>query len=568
MSELKSCDLVMKGGITSGIVYSTAIPVIAENYRLKQIGGTSAGAIGAVIAGAAEYRRQTAPDAERMAGFIRTEELAAELGTKLKSLFQPPAKLERLFNAFTGVLESKGGRLSKAHAFLSGYGLRYYGLILGLLALPVSLILAFCLSLFWVKIALASLVLAIVCAILLYGAISKDISCLEDNDFGLCSGKTQSKHSQSAFSDWIAEQINEVAGKPQSEGPLTIGELRKHDIDVAAITSDLSSGRPFQLPLKLGSFYFSESEFKNLFPDWVLNYFIQHGEKADEEDMIGCDKQDLRKLPILDDMPVLLVVRLSLSFPLLISAVPLYRREFQEGKKPVFKRSLFSDGGISSNFPIHFFDSLLPSRPTFGISLGTINPKDPKVDERVRMRHATYSERQPVKEIRGLGGFFGAIFDTAANWQDTLQTQLAGYAERIVEIRLDPKKEGGLNLDMDKATIDLLGNYGREAGEKLIESFDARKHREIRAKSTMPALEAMLAGYANAYKKDEWQSEGWAEIFSSSEELNGVMHDFAKTLVKTGTAFDGKISDAFDEAKPDAKIRFVADADRTPKHAE
>ena len=193
MPELKSCDLVMKGGITSGIVYSTAIPVIAEKYRFKQIGGTSAGAIGAVIAGAAEYRRQTAPEAERMAGFIRTEELAGELGTKLKSLFQPPPKLERLFNAFIGVLESKGGRFSKAHAFLRQYGLRYYGLILGLLALPISLILAFCLSLFWVKIALASLVLAIICAILLFGAISKDISCLEDNDFGLCSGKTQSK---------------------------------------------------------------------------------------------------------------------------------------------------------------------------------------------------------------------------------------------------------------------------------------------------------------------------------------------------------------------------------------
>ena len=150
--------------------------------------------------------------------------------------------------------------------------------------------------------------------------------------------KPSPKHSQSAFSDWIAEQINEVAGKPQSEGPLTIGELRKHEIDVAAITSDLSSGRPFQLPLKLRSFYFSESEFRNLFPDWVMDYFLRHGEKIPEEKLIGCEKKDLRRLPIKDAMPVLLVVRMSLSFPMLISAVPLYRVEFQEEQEDIFKK--------------------------------------------------------------------------------------------------------------------------------------------------------------------------------------------------------------------------------------
>jgi Patatin-like phospholipase len=39
------CDLVMKGGITSGIVYPLAIVEIAKAFRLRSIGGTSAGAI-------------------------------------------------------------------------------------------------------------------------------------------------------------------------------------------------------------------------------------------------------------------------------------------------------------------------------------------------------------------------------------------------------------------------------------------------------------------------------------------------------------------------------------------
>jgi hypothetical protein len=41
------CDLIMKGGITSGIVYPPAISEIARDHRLRKIGGTSAGAIAA-----------------------------------------------------------------------------------------------------------------------------------------------------------------------------------------------------------------------------------------------------------------------------------------------------------------------------------------------------------------------------------------------------------------------------------------------------------------------------------------------------------------------------------------
>ncbi len=43
----RCCDLVMKGGITSGILYPPAICRIAERFHLVGIGGTSAGAIAA-----------------------------------------------------------------------------------------------------------------------------------------------------------------------------------------------------------------------------------------------------------------------------------------------------------------------------------------------------------------------------------------------------------------------------------------------------------------------------------------------------------------------------------------
>ena len=51
------CDIVMKGGITSGLIYPRAVAELAEVYRFKNIGGTSTGAIAAALTAAAEYRR-------------------------------------------------------------------------------------------------------------------------------------------------------------------------------------------------------------------------------------------------------------------------------------------------------------------------------------------------------------------------------------------------------------------------------------------------------------------------------------------------------------------------------
>ncbi|HJS72645.1 MAG TPA: patatin-like phospholipase family protein, partial [Vicinamibacteria bacterium] len=53
----RKCDIIMKGGITSGIVYPKAVCRLAVEYRFRSIGGTSAGAIAAAATAAAEYGR-------------------------------------------------------------------------------------------------------------------------------------------------------------------------------------------------------------------------------------------------------------------------------------------------------------------------------------------------------------------------------------------------------------------------------------------------------------------------------------------------------------------------------
>jgi predicted acylesterase/phospholipase RssA len=73
------------------------------------------------------------------------------------------------------------------------------------------------------------------------------------------------------------------------------------------------------------------------------------------------------------DLPVIVATRMSLSFPLLFKSRALYAEDYEIfrivrglGAKPErrIRRIWMSDGGISSNFPIHLFDAPLPTRPT------------------------------------------------------------------------------------------------------------------------------------------------------------------------------------------------------------
>ncbi|NJR66798.1 MAG: hypothetical protein HC772_18180 [Leptolyngbyaceae cyanobacterium CRU_2_3] len=89
----RECDLVMKGGITSGIVYPRIVLKLAGEgkYRFRNVGGTSAGAIAAAVMAAAEFGRETG-------GFPRFHELSQKLAEPgfLFNLFQPSPSLKPL----------------------------------------------------------------------------------------------------------------------------------------------------------------------------------------------------------------------------------------------------------------------------------------------------------------------------------------------------------------------------------------------------------------------------------------------------------------------------------------
>src|SRR6202011_3113951 len=123
-----SCDIVLKGGITSGVVYPLALVALAKKYRFSSIGGTSAGAIAAAAAAAAEYGRPI-----KNAGFDRLKHIPNEVGPHLLSLFQPTPTLRPLCNIVVAALKANSGigrAASIVWTALKGYR---YAAVLGIL---------------------------------------------------------------------------------------------------------------------------------------------------------------------------------------------------------------------------------------------------------------------------------------------------------------------------------------------------------------------------------------------------------------------------------------------------
>ena len=94
------CDLIMQGGITSGVVYPGAVLKLAARYKFRSIGGTSAGAIAAAATAAAEYGRAHG-------GFDRLNQLPNQLGDRLLSLFQPARPFRGIFGLFVACLGNR-----------------------------------------------------------------------------------------------------------------------------------------------------------------------------------------------------------------------------------------------------------------------------------------------------------------------------------------------------------------------------------------------------------------------------------------------------------------------------
>ncbi|WP_162930098.1 patatin-like phospholipase family protein [Pseudophaeobacter sp. EL27] len=593
---MRECDLIMKGGTTSGVVYPQAIYRIGKDYRLRSVGGTSAGAIAATVAAAAEYRRQTSPDQDDETGFDQIAALSDELGDNLTRYLQPSKDLAPFFEAFIEYQELKQKEKKPSWFKLikviwpklksyrrkplrNGSLIAAGGVVAGVAGGGIGLgILGVGAGLAW---GVVQLVLSLI----------KTISAqLKANDYGMVPGTTQpgvGDGKTQAISDWLADRVDKIAGHWQDsppKTPLTLGDLQKGrgdqapGIALSTMTTDLTSRRPYSLPLKMPGYFFNPHEFEKILPKRVVDYMVQVGNGGKST---GPEGKELYPMPLGGDFPVVLMARMSLSFPILLQAVPLYRQDKAKNGGKSWVRCLFSDGGIASNLPVHFFDAWLPRRPTFAISLDSFDKtRHSETEDRIHFDQGIRDRLHlPVQPITGLLGFLASIFNTAKDWQDKLQAEVPGMYERVVTVRLEPH-QGGSNIAMPPEVIKQLKDYGAEAGRKLVDEFDFDENRWRRALCLLPELEKALPGMHDAIKThragpENWTYEELARLHQSdfyppktpnwpAEVLEPALDELADLGERIDAKDDAQMVSGGVTPDYDAGLRLVASPDLSP----
>jgi predicted acylesterase/phospholipase RssA len=566
----RHCDVIMKGGITSGVVYPAAGVELAKRYTLKSIGGASAGAIAAAFFAAAEYRRSVLKSNagfEELATYPERFGATTPAGTSfLLSLFQPAKEARRTFRLLLAFLGSdKWRKLFRVvrTAFLL-YPIAFvFGFLPGaaLAALAFTSVSNLPLRIFVLALAAGTLPLG--------GLFIPTLAVLFDlvrsatkHQYGLCPGRAEPTKDGDPppLTDWIEQRLDEIAfGNSKSaerpdgytpDDPLTFADLwgaktegdrrrlardgAGRRINLEVMTTNLTQGRPYRLPFESQKLYFDPAELAPLFSPRVIEFMRRERRRTstDRDSLVAiAEKRGLVPLPHPADLPVVFAVRLSLSFPILISAVPLWGFDFSyaarnaEGERgePRLTRCWFSDGGLTSNFPIHFFDGPIPRWPTFAFNLTPFHPRfayDPHDETKNVWLPRTNGDGQTENWSNPPEGgalasflwFLGRIVDTMHNWRDNIQLKVPGYRDRIAQIHLRDE-EGGLNLTMPPGLIQALSVRGAHAARVLAERFsDAPppqtkltwdNHCWVRLRSMMGLLEQQVARIERAFAGKE-----------------------------------------------------------------
>lgn len=532
-----SCDIVMKGGITSGVIYPRAVSELAKTYTLSSVGGASAGAIAAAAAAAAELGRHSG-------GFEGLDAMPDELAalapdgrSKLASFFQPTRTAAPLFRLIFSVAGKEGGKTGA----LMGRLLRSFwkealvGALIGLVLVVVSALGEGIASVAGIVGGLLLLLIGAASGILM-GALRTFGRVVEDG-FGMCTGmEGDGARGAQPLTPWLYEKIQTLAGRAPGAPPLTFGDLRRAGVKLRVMTTNLTRHQPMAMPWSTREFYFDPDEMRGLFPADVVDWMVAHPPPGDGGAPIQTRSDRGRTLhpwPAGDDLPVIVPTRMSLSFPVLISAVRLWAVDYTRPENqvqggtvgrtsaagaPSFSSVWFTDGGLCANLPVHFFDSPLPKHPTFAFNLGPFPPGREKSEDQSENSYLPTTNQAGLQRpwfplpTRGLGAWasFGLLMvHTAREWVDGAQMVMPGYRDRIVTVHHD-HSEGGMNLSMPPKVVTDLAERGRLGAVKLVNAFAGPRpgtqptwgwdnHRWIRLRTATAGLARWLRPFERNY---------------------------------------------------------------------
>ena len=310
------CDLLMKGGITSGVVYPKAAAGLAKVYTFKNIGGTSAGAIAAAVTAAAEYARQggSSKSFDMLAG------VPEWLGTggRLFNMFAPDSSTKALFALLTAPMRASS-TIGKVFAVL-GTVLRHFFLSV-LTGVLISAGIAYMAERTMggtgrpLGDALAVLVGVIAFATVLFLQIKRQaLRRLPENFYGLSKAfDPNGTSAEGPLVNWLSEFLDHLGGKDPSGPPLTFGDLLSRGVNLEVMTTALNHGRPYRLPFRDPDrvFYFSPTEFRTLFPERVVKQMMEHAPKREGIPPIGPGGGQMVAFPDAANLPVVVATRMS-----------------------------------------------------------------------------------------------------------------------------------------------------------------------------------------------------------------------------------------------------------------
>ncbi len=295
---------------------------------------------------------------------------------------------------------------------------------------------------------------------------------------------------------WIGADY--VPGDPDGAGARAAADPRWRSINLELMSTELIRRAPYRFPLPTATaedqLYFDPADLAGILPQRVLDAMMLGAQPRSVQGLASGAMLSLYPFPQPWDLPVVFATRASLALPALFQALRLYelrqgsvpvRTEFgarlaragaelrfpmnQADAAPVAQELWLTDGGVTSNFPIHMFDSPLPLWPTVGIDLGDYPAGAGHQDVYLLGdARATKHLASPLKQA--MSGFIGAILGTSLQWRDNAQLQMPAFQARIAVVR-QRSYEGGNNLFMTRTDIASLALRGVVAGMRLRRRF-------------------------------------------------------------------------------------------------
>ncbi|MFT3971078.1 MAG: patatin-like phospholipase family protein [Micropruina sp.] len=296
-------------------------------------------------------------------------------------------------------------------------------------------------------------------------------------------------------------------GDPDGAGRRAAENSRLRSINLELMSTELIRRAPYRFPLPAADstanqLWFDPDDLAGLLPAQVIAAMMDGAAPVRVRALATGAEVVLYPFPQPWDLPVVFATRASLALPALFQAVRLYelregstpvRTEFgarvardgtelrwpgADGAAPVAQELWLTDGGVTSNFPIHLFDSPLPLWPTVGIDLGT-HPAGAGHQDVYLLGDAGAAKTLATPLGRAMSSFLASVIGTGLQWRDTAQLGMPAFQARIAVVR-QRSYEGGNNLFMTTDDIASLALRGVVAGMRLRRRFasDAQWERQ------------------------------------------------------------------------------------------